>query len=352
MRTDSNRASAVGEPIYTLAQNGTESGGTEAAIITGNGTELGNERVLKGRARRKMITLAMAFNLIKIAESRGDNQKLKSFWNTYYCQNRVVSVGGRMYGKYCKNRYCTLCCSIRKAEIINKYYPILREWDEPYFVTLTVRSPNAKNLRPIIKKMIEGFQRITSKYRKQQVRGKGLKLMGIRSLECTFNHAEQTYHPHIHVIVANKEMGDLLITEWLKLWKPKYALRQCQDIRKAQNIEAKLIELIKYGSKIFTEPDITNRWKNRDNSTIYAAALYNIFVAMEGIRIFERFGFNLPKVTKEIQGARIVRNYGEWLFIPKHFDWLNTDNELTLSGYCPPDGLVNLLRYNVDRQTE
>ena len=63
----------------------------------------------------------MALSLIDVAKENGDVEREKAYWNTYYCQNSVITANGRLYGKYCKNRFCTLCCSIRKAEIINKY---------------------------------------------------------------------------------------------------------------------------------------------------------------------------------------------------------------------------------------
>ena len=66
-----------------------------------------------------------------------DSEQEKSYWNTYHCQNKIYTASGRLYGKYCKNRFSTLCCSIPKAQIIYKYLPVVRTWPEPYFFTLT-----------------------------------------------------------------------------------------------------------------------------------------------------------------------------------------------------------------------
>ena len=108
--------------------------------VNGNGTELNNGKALKGRAKRKMITQNLALNLIDIAENKGEDERVKSFWNTYYCQSRIYSSGDRLYGKYCKNRFCTLCCSIRKAFVINRYLPAIKLWEDPYFVILTIKA--------------------------------------------------------------------------------------------------------------------------------------------------------------------------------------------------------------------
>jgi hypothetical protein len=73
------------------------------------------------------------------------------------------------------------------------------------------------------------------------------------------------------------------------------------------------------------------------------------FKAMNGLRIFERFGFELPKEGEpEIKNNRVAQEYDEWFFEPKHFDWINTGNEQGLSDYKPSLGLIQLLNNNID----
>ena len=43
--------------------------------------------------------------------------------------------------------------------------------------------------------------------------GKGIEFVGIKSLECKFNPINKTYNPRLHIIVANKEMADILVKE-------------------------------------------------------------------------------------------------------------------------------------------
>ena len=90
-------------------------------------------------------------------------------------------------------------------------------------------------------------------------------------------------------------------------WRPtpkttnryKYTNPAGQKIESVYNLESALIEIIKYGSKIFTEPDLKKKGNLKTPPKIYARALDNILVAMKGKRIFERFGFNLPKQQKQ-----------------------------------------------------
>ncbi|TWP23449.1 hypothetical protein ETU10_06890 [Apibacter muscae] len=154
------------------------------------------------------------------------------------------------------------------------------------------------------KGMYRAFSLILNRYKKRFQRGKAIQLIGIKSLECNFNPQRKTYNPHFHIITANLEIAEILKKEWLQIWKYKDNPNQivvspkAQFIRKVENLERDLIEVIKYGSKIFTEPDIKRKSKKQNSNLapmIYIQALDAIFTAMKGKRIFERFGFNLPK---------------------------------------------------------
>lgn len=124
--------------LDTLVQTVTDHGEKMQVLVAGDGTKLSDNKVLKSRAKRKIITQSLVLSLIDIAKKKGDTKFLQALWNTYHCQEKLFTSNGRMYGQYCKNRFCTICSSIRKAEIMNKYLPELREWEDPYFVTLTV----------------------------------------------------------------------------------------------------------------------------------------------------------------------------------------------------------------------
>ena len=335
--------------IYTLADNGTNKAGQNQLMVNGEGSDLNNIDALHGRAKRKTITQVMMLNLIKLAQENGEPELEKSYWNTYYCQQKIVSSDGKFYGNYCKNRFCTLCCSIRKAEIMNRYYPIMKDWEEPYFVTLTVKSCKADQLEKYVKSLLGTFQKITEKYRKRHQRGTGSKLIGIKSLECNFNATKQWYNPHFHVIVKEKWMADVLVAEWLKRSKPNYTLKWCQDVKKVSDLENGLIEIIKYGSKIFTEPDLKKRAKETDTAHIFLKALDTILLAMKGKRIFDRFGFNSPKKEKlEVKPPTILTNFDEWEYDIKVANWVNQSTGEMLSNYKLPSHLGAILENNMD----
>jgi hypothetical protein len=115
--------------------------------LYGIGSDIKEQATLFSMAKRKLVTQKVARELIKIAQRKGDKEMEKSFWHTYYCLNNIVVSDHKIFGSYCKNRICTTCNSIRKAEIINKYLPVIETWANPQLVTLTAKSCYAKNLK-------------------------------------------------------------------------------------------------------------------------------------------------------------------------------------------------------------
>ncbi len=322
-------------------------------LLSGEGSELNNTESLMARAKRKSVTQAMVLSLIDVARKKNKHDRVKAYWNTYHCQQRLVTHEGRSYSKYCKNRFCTVCLSIRKATIINKYLPYLNTWEDPYFLTLTVKAIPAYQLPRYVKGFLKLFGKIVEKYRKRSQRGKGIELEGIRSLECNFNPQRRTYNPHFHILVRNKQIGDILLMEWLERFNRKYASPLAQKLVEVENRELALIEIVKYGSKIFTEPDLQKTTK-KPNRFIYVSALDNIFSAMEGRRIFDRFGFNLPKQAdlQRQQNSKLLLDYEHWTFVPKCSDWVNTDSGETLTGYQLTNELRDVLTNRVDLELQ
>jgi hypothetical protein len=300
------------------------------------------------RAKRKTIANKMILSLIDIAKEKGHHDRVQMYWNTFHCQRKVIQSGSTLHADYCKNRFCTICLAIRKAENINKYYPVLKEWKDQHFVTLTIQSVAARNLKRHIDGMIRAFQLIKMRCNKRHKRGNGIKLIGLKSLECNFNAYRKTYNPHFHFIVPDRATADLLKREWMKQWTTKHTYHKAQHITKVDSLEHALIETIKYGSKIFTEPDIKKKGEKGVPRMIYAHALDNIFCAMRGKRIFERFGFDLPPQPKKQNNARFVQDHQEWIFDPTATDWINSNTGECLTGYVQPFELDYLLNECVD----
>lgn len=345
-----------GKEIYTLALTRSPflAKTHQKPIITvkGKGTDLAKNTQLQKWAKRKMIAMKLVLKIIDVAKKYGDDAFKKQLWNTYHCLENVYTTKGRLHGKYCKNRFCPVCCGIRKAELIHKYQSFIEgNWKAPYFVTLTVKSPNAKRLPMIVEGMYRAFAKIIDKYHRGNKKGKCIILVGIRTFECGFNEERRTYNPHFHIIVSNKEIAEIVVKEWCKMWTSKYTHRAAQNITKVWSIKGALVELIKYCNKIFTEPDKDKKIQQKVNPKIYAAAMYNIFKVMKKHHVLDSFGFTLPKSEKEAIKTPATE-YREWTFDPQSCDYINVDLDFPLIGFEKPPELEYLLENCIDTETE
>src|SRR5438477_9739244 len=252
--------------------------------LYGKGSDIGNQKSIQRRARCKLINQKTMTKLANIAREKGAHDREKAYWNTYHCQNRIVTANGRLYAPQCKNRFCTYCSGIRKAELINKYLPVIKNWEEPFFVTLTIKAVKGHLLASRIKALNRGFRIIIAKYRKRCQRDKAPRLMGLKTMECNFNATLRTYNPHLHVIVPDRAAAEIIINEWLKLWTAAFTHRDAQHFRRVKDEERDLVEVIKYEAKIITDPNGKKKKTRRGSAKIYAGALDNIYAAMKGAR--------------------------------------------------------------------
>lgn len=344
--------------MNTLAQNDTSSINRKSVkalqILNGNGTDLSKTEALYKRVKKKSINQKVILSLIDVARQKGDFEMIPCYWNTWHCQSKLRSAFGKAHGKYCGNRFCYICCGNRKAEIINKYYPVIKEWESPHLVTITCKAVSARFLKQRIEEMQKVFRMITKKFRRWHLKGASIKLIGIKSLECNFNQYEKTYNPHFHLIVPNIGTGNIIIQEWCKYWGYKIAYRGAQDNKLIDNLQGALIEVIKYSSKVFNEPKTEEEKNKKIPPIIYASALHNMICAMKGERIFDRFGFDLPKRNKaEGKKAIKVDHYDDWVFDPKQYDWINVeDSNQLLTGYVLTGELLNILENNINTVLE
>ena len=64
----------------------------------------------------------MALSLIDVAKKNGEDEREKAYWNTYYCQNSVITANGRLYGKYCKIGFALYAVVfVKPKSLINTY---------------------------------------------------------------------------------------------------------------------------------------------------------------------------------------------------------------------------------------
>ena len=66
-----------------------------------------------------------------------------------------------------------------------------------------------------------------------------------------------------------------------------------------------------------------------------------------GRRIFDRFGFNLPKKPQKKFQVKKLDLFKEWEYDTKSSDWLEPEGALTLINYPSSDKLITLLELSI-----
>lgn len=287
------------------------------------------EKTLLKKAKKKYLSRGIAYHLYYRAE---DSPLRKAYKNSMYCSD-VLSPNvtqTKLTTKYCKNRWCPLCSSIRIAVLVNGYAPQLREFQEPYFVTLTAPTVPAEELLNRIEQFGKAFRQIVHNNRARKM---GMK--GIRKAECTVR-PEDLYHYHFHVIIDKKTNAEFLVKRWLEIVQG--ALPQSQDIRPAD--EGSYIELFKYFTKLVVKDKRTGAREIVDYKRLDI-----IFQALRGKRTFQAFG-GLKPVSEDIVEEELEANIlisADSIFKWIVEDWVNLETGECLSGFEASESLKQLI---------
>jgi plasmid rolling circle replication initiator protein Rep len=250
--------------------------------------------------QRKAYTNSIAKRLV-LAETPLQNQ----YKRVLACSELVEIVRGENGNTYtrskrCKSRLCAVCNAIRTRDAIVKYTPVIETWNEVTFVTLTLTSVQSHQLRATILEMVEIYQAILAKFKARASRGKGVALVGIRKLECTYNE-KGMFHPHFHVILKGSEsLANQLVIEWVNRVNNSGYHKADMIAQKAtgvQNIADACNELFKYTTKLLASSgkakDNNGNWNKSDYINI--ASLDRILQATTRKRTVQPFGFVAPK---------------------------------------------------------
>lgn len=286
-------------------------------------------KTLQKKAKKKYLSKGIAYHLYYKAD---DSPLHKAYQNSMYCAD-ILSPNkqqSKLTAKYCKNRWCPLCSSIRIAMLINGYAPQLKELNEPYFVTLTAPTVPAEELPERIELFGKAFRQIVNNYK---ARKNGMK--GIRKAECTVR-PNDLYHYHFHVIIDGKANAEFLVKRWLEIVPG--ALPQSQDLRPAN--EGSYIELFKYFTKLVAKDKRTGAREIVDYKRLDI-----IFQALRGKRTFQPFG-GLKPVSEDIDEEELEANIlisADSIFKWITDDWVNLETGECLTGFKPSDSLKRLI---------
>lgn len=169
-----------------------------------------------------------------------------------------VQLDGKMRlinASFCRVRLCPICQWRRALKTYSQMIRIVEAFQQQYsyvFLTLTMKNLSSDSLSDGLDRLIKGFNRLM-KYRTITQAIKGF----YRGVEVTHNLTENTYHPHIHVLLAVssgyfKSKEYIKHETWVELWKKALQIdyKPMVNVKRVKSKTAKAIaEVAKYTVK-------------------------------------------------------------------------------------------------------
>jgi plasmid rolling circle replication initiator protein Rep len=167
---------------------------------------------------------------------------------------------------FCKFRLCPVCNWRRSLKMfaqvseITNYLMMKKPNVRFIFLTLTIKNPTGEELSKTIDFLLKKVQFIYSKsYKIKELKDfKDNLIGGLRALEVTYNKKDDTYHPHLHLLLAvepeyfsRNYISQKKFTEiWQKILGVDYT--PIVDVRKIHDATAHTVaEVSKYPIKSF-----------------------------------------------------------------------------------------------------
>ena len=170
---------------------------------------------------------------------------------------------------FCKSRICNMCNWRRSLKLFGQVSQVIEAIRGKgikvryLFLTLTVKNCKSDKLTETINQLNAGFRLLVRNDKKNKPTKIACNLLGyMKAIEVTYNTKDDTYHPHIHCILAVRpsyfKSGNYMKYEdvqllWQKCLNIDYAPQVNIKAIKAGNSTPKAIaELAKYPTKIAT----------------------------------------------------------------------------------------------------
>ena len=191
------------------------------------------------------IALARSYGRLKQTEQQLWQDRYKAHAHEVgqcgsYLQFLEADGKKRLHQAYfCRNRLCGMCNwrkAIKTLASVSKVMDVVESENpdiQPVFLTLTQKNCAFDDLRAEIGRISEGFRRLfNNRVVEQQAVG------WFRALEVTYNRQDDTWHPHLHVVLlfdkkyfskTNKRY--LTHAEWVRLWRLSMRLDYDPSVR-------------------------------------------------------------------------------------------------------------------------
>ena len=207
----------------------------------------------------------------KMAQKKGQNRKAIEWLQDRNLHSKaekietcgehigITNIGGIakiIKADFCREKLCAVCAWRRQSKFLAQMFPVIdvleRKGYRFIFITLTVRNMGLESLPGAVDDLMHGYDKLL-KRRKIKRAWSGI----CRSVELTYNQEDNTFHPHIHLLVAVEEdyfsNPDKYITktELWKIWRDCMKLDYDPDvsIQAADDTAEASVETMKYALK-------------------------------------------------------------------------------------------------------
>lgn len=208
---------------------------------------------------------------------------------------------------FCRIRICSMCQWRRSLKFYSQVSKMTNKLlqDMPFvrflFITLTVKNCSKESLNQTIDKMNDKFKYIVAQnrtFKPADVLKKNL-LGYIKTIEVTYNRTEDTYHPHIHCILAVKPAyfceGYIKQSAWRIIWQEALKVNYLPqvNIKVIHGNKKAVSELVKYPLKTTDIFSISDSNKQIEVLETFMNVLYK--------RRFISFGGLFRTIRKELR---------------------------------------------------
>lgn len=175
---------------------------------------------------------------------------------TYVGITTIDNIPKIVKADFCRERLCFVCAWRRQARFMAQMYPVLdilsKKQYQFLFATLTIKNTQYNNLEEAVNKIMHGYEKLRHR-RKIKKAWAGI----VRSVELTYNQKNNTFHPHMHLLIAVTEdyfySKDKYISqeELQRYWQESIGAEYAPivDIRKVDSTEKASVEALKYALK-------------------------------------------------------------------------------------------------------
>lgn len=284
------------------------------------------------RARAKYFTLAFLYPLIDL---QGPNNK--KYWSAWHCSRNLIAkhyvTHTEIKGKYCKQRFCTVCNRIRTAQYIHAYSDTIHKFSDPQFLTLTLRNCRGQKLRGMVERTVKFFREFNRFCTKNKISNKYL-----RKLEITYNIEDNSYHPHYHIVTSDSRLADLMLEHWMNYWPRSWVSPKAQKIEPCDENAHK--ELFKYFCEVI---------KKKNGVYEFEAIAFDIIIsALDRIRIFQPVGIKSIKEPEQLsiwdESLKDILHEKEYIWNDRLANWVGLTSGNALIKYNPNDKFRVMLK--------